>query len=194
MRGVCTFEGCGRFRHGQGLCAAHHLQHRRGKHLTPLRPASGSIPLVERFWAKVDRTGTCWEWTGTKRPQGYGAFAIKGRLHYAHRVAWEFTRGRIPEGKVIDHICFNRACVNPEHLRVTTSKRNAEYRTRGKTPIPVSGIRGVYPIRDKWMARLRHAGVQYDLGHYEDKEEAGRVVAAKRAELFQFPEYQGDIK
>ena len=194
---ICTFPGCDRELHGHGYCKTHRQQQRRGKPLTPIARRHGSIPLAERFWSKVDDRGPgCWLWCGNVRgEQGYGVIGINNKNYYAHRISWELTHGMPPaEGSVIDHICFNRLCVNPDHLRETTSQLNGEYRRRGNTPLPSSGIRGVYPIRDKWMARLKHQGVVYNLGHYADKEEAGRVVAAKREELFGFPEFQGQVK
>lgn len=130
------------------------------------------------------------------KPQGYGCLSVDGRVEYAHRIAWKLThKEAIPNGLVIDHICLNRDCVNPSHLRVTTRRLNNEYRTRGRVPVPESGIRGVYRATnsDKWLARVRYDGVVHNLGLYEDKEEAGRVVAAKRDELFQFPEYLGEV-
>jgi hypothetical protein len=71
-----------------------------------------------RFWAKVEIGPGCWNWTGAMNPSGYGRFAAEGRtLHGAHRVAFQLNGGAIPEGMVIDHICRNRRCVNPAHLR-----------------------------------------------------------------------------
>ncbi len=83
-----------------------------------------------RFWAKVDKSAGpdgCWPWTAYRKPNGYGQFGIdrKRRGAYAHRVSYEIAHGRpIPKGRVIDHLCRNRACVNPAHMEVVTQREN----------------------------------------------------------------------
>ncbi len=72
--------------------------------------------MDERFWAKVSKTRTCWVWTATTLPTGYGRFRYQGRLQLAHRVAYMLEVGPIPDGYTIDHLCRNRACVRPSHL------------------------------------------------------------------------------
>ena len=85
-----------------------------------------NIQAVEqRFWAKVDPQGVCWEWVGSKISSGYGNFRFKGRTAKAHRVAYELLVGPIPEGMQLDHLCRNRACVCPDHLEVVTHKINS---------------------------------------------------------------------
>lgn len=76
-----------------------------------------------RFWSKVQKTEFCWHWTASKT-KGYGFFYLDGRSLRAHRVSWKWLRGEIPAGLVIDHMCRNRSCVNPDHLRVVTNKEN----------------------------------------------------------------------
>lgn len=79
----------------------------------------------ERFWAKVDTSGDCWEWQAFIQPNGYGKFAVGvGDYRYAHRFAYEDRIGPIPEGLVIHHRCHNRRCVNPAHLEATTVQHN----------------------------------------------------------------------
>ncbi|MEU7163131.1 HNH endonuclease signature motif containing protein [Streptomyces morookaense] len=80
---------------------------------------------TDRFLSKVGDTGAgCWEWAGTRTLQGYGQFWLDGRNQYAHRIAYEVVVAPIPDGLVIDHLCRNRACVNPGHLEPVTNRTN----------------------------------------------------------------------
>lgn len=80
--------------------------------------------VTERFWPKVRKSAGCWEWIAVKDSKGYGCFWRNYVMQSAHRVAYELTKGAIPEGLDIDHLCMNRACVNPEHLEAVTHHVN----------------------------------------------------------------------
>lgn len=76
------------------------------------------------FWARVDKSGDCWIWTGSKTTAGYGNLTWNNKGHYAHRVAYEDANGVIGEGLHLDHLCRVRACVRPDHLEAVTQAEN----------------------------------------------------------------------
>ncbi len=106
-----------------------------------------SVPLVARFWTKVNRgdPASCWIWQGTHHRNGYGQIAAsrngarKQRWLWAHRVAWALTHGPIPDGLQVLHRCDVPLCVNPDHLFLGTQLDNiadamAKGRMTGRPP------------------------------------------------------------
>ena len=78
--------------------------------------------------------GGCWLWTGARTANGYGTMSAGGRYGatlLAHRLAYEWYRGAIPDGLQIDHLCRVRHCVNPWHLEAVTQEVNLK---RGMAP------------------------------------------------------------
>ena len=82
--------------------------------------------MKEQLEGKYLRNATtgCWDWLLCKEKTGYGFVSVKSRTRYAHRVAFEAFKGKIPAGKDLDHLCRNRGCVNPDHLEPVTRKEN----------------------------------------------------------------------
>lgn len=131
-RNQCTVDECDRWVFGHGYCVPHYKRWRRWGDPNVKRP---KIPAEQRFWSKVKKNGAmppqataqgaCWDWKAGKTKAGYGVFRpAHGQGTLAHRYAYELLIGPIPEGLVIDHLCRNRGCVNPDHMEPVTTGEN----------------------------------------------------------------------
>lgn len=93
---------------------------------------------MERFWSKVDKSGSCWIWMGLIDENGYGRFMTRdasGKRHrsLAHRVSFALLTGIDPAGRVLRHSCDTPLCVNPHHLLLGTQADNmADMVRRGR--------------------------------------------------------------
>ena len=177
---TCVESGCSRevYIKERSMCAHHYHGHRKAGTLKP-------ITTVDRFWMKVHRVeGQCWEWVGARFTNGYASF-WGGSESYAHRFSYELLVGPIPQGMLVDHICFNRACVNPDHLRLASKKQNNEHLAPGRVNNK-SGHRGVswHKVVKKWTAQVSHAGHITYLGCFDSIEDAAEAARLKRLELY----------
>lgn len=124
---------------------------------------------LTRFLAKLcfierdEDLGECWEWTALRSTSGYARLAIDGRLKQGHRLSYEHFIGPITDGYEIDHLCRNRACVNPRHLETVTHRVNA--------------LRGMMPVINKANAASRTAALR---GKPKSAEHRAALSAARR--------------
>jgi hypothetical protein len=130
-----------------------------------------SIPLVNRFWSKVNKTETCWLWTSNVHTNGYGQIAesrngrLRQRWLWAHRVAWELTHGPIADGLRVLHRCDVPTCVNPDHLflgtqieNIADSVRKGRFTAWRRTGVRLNGQRAQYGRQSMPTARQQPAG------------------------------------
>jgi hypothetical protein len=108
------------------------------------------------FWKHVNKTDTCWLWTGALPTNGYACLHREGRTQTGSRYAWIKTFGPIAEGLCVCHKCDNPKCVNISHLFLGTMKDNAV--DRGNKNREASGDRNGRRTKPERTARGVNAG------------------------------------
>lgn len=177
---TCSMPECTGTVHARGWCNKHYTRWK--KHGDPERVITYR-DTDECLAARTIRDGYCLVWTGLKNQFGYGRVRHNGRFVMVHRYVWEREHGPIPDGKFIDHMCWNRACVNVSHMRTATRTENRRY-ANGAHVTNKLGVRGVTQERNgTYRARVR----RFDETHtawFRDLDEAAEWADNKRRELF----------
>ncbi|MEV4629351.1 HNH endonuclease signature motif containing protein [Micromonospora sp. NPDC049523] len=109
-------------------------------------------PHIARFLAVIEKTSGCWYLSGRARSNGYSTIQIDGTKTSGHRFAYAAFVGDIPGRYEIDHLCRDRACVNPAHLQLVSRAENLRRRDSFGKPL------GHLPVFDRLLAR-RHLDV-----------------------------------
>lgn len=135
------------------------------------------------LWEQVDKRSPeeCWPWRPPVRKDGYGRY--RGKL--AHRAVYEDVNGPLRPGEMLDHICHNRRCVNPLHLRPVTNKQNME-NLSGAQSNSKTGVLGVTWVAHASLFRVRvqHNYQHHDGGYFKTLEDAEKAAKALRNRLF----------
>lgn len=145
----------------------------------------------EAFEARTEPLvwSSCIVWVGATTHDGYGRLGVNGRDTLAHRYSWEREHGPIPGGVEVDHTCWERSCVNVEHLRLATRQQNTQNLSGARSGRMHDLPRGVARNGRGYQAQVRHNGQRHHLGTFGTVEEASQAAEAKRAILF--GEYAG---
>lgn len=136
-------------------------------------PKQNTFDDLSFFWANVQKTQGCWNWTGySKRKGWHGTIKVSGKDWQAHRLSWLLHYGVLHDNAFVLHKCDNPLCVNPKHLFIGSQADNcrdmlrkgrqvAPTRNDGNHPQTRIASAHVQTVQDMYAAGL----TQRDIGH-----------------------------
>jgi hypothetical protein len=113
---------------------------------------------IDRFWNQVDKTNSCWIWTGSVDKGNYGRFSVNSREISAHRFS-KLIAGQDPTGFMVCHRCHNTRCVNPDHLYLGTAQDNQRDKVESGRSHFKFDLNTIQEIKDKMPLYRRRIGV-----------------------------------
>lgn len=115
--GICCIKECENEIEKGGMCPKHwaRLKQYGNPMLVKVVQLHG-VSDEDRFWARVEKSESCWLWMGGKNRTGYGMLRINNKTWLSHRYSWVIHYGQIPDNMSILHKCDNPSCVRPSHL------------------------------------------------------------------------------
>lgn len=134
-------------------------------HSNPILAAEGfSETFLERFWAKVNKTESCWLWTASVRGRGYGRISRGSPEHgpiAAHIASWIIHFGTVPNGLLVLHDCPEGdcpRCVNPNHLWLGTNDENmSDMVEKGRSCFGEKNVNAILTAQSVLEIRRLHA-------------------------------------
>lgn len=157
---ACAIGYCDRPSYARGWCQPHYGRwHHTGK-------PQGRTPrdrFLKRLWGNIDfdAPGGCWQWTGSINHNGYGQITVgmygRHKTFLAHRAVYQQIVGPI-RSETLDHLCRNRACVNPSHLEPVTQRVNL---LRGMSPAAQAARRDCCPRGHPYLPNNLLRGEKY---------------------------------
>lgn len=159
----------------------------RLKQVVSFNPETGEFTRINRAGVKGGAIGG-----GINRANGYRYIRIDGKRYMAHRVAWMYMTGSMPDG-YLDHRDGNRANNSFKNLRLATYADNAQNRPTQSNN--TTGLRGVcwHKPTGRFTARITKDGVQHFLGYFRDPQDAHRAYLQAKERLHSFQPSPRDL-
>ncbi len=120
--------------------------------------------------------GHCMVWKRGLNRYGYGVLTVDGQQELAHRTVFIQTRGGIPEGMQVNHLCNRPHCVQPSHLYAGSKQDNRDDSCIFNDPGLINTPSAMYfpwhgEAKDPLARRLRQRDGYWDVEPWEPVEQ-----------------------
>lgn len=128
---------------------------------------------IETFWTKVQFSGFCWHY-GDYKYTNHTNISLNGKATGVHTVAYEYLMGKVPLGLELDHLCYNKRCVNPDHLEPVTHAENIRRAWARKKEHEQGMFKGA-GLRSTSEGQCRQGHTLAEVGVLHSKRSSGRL-------------------